>query len=158
LSNLVVIAFDSLSDARAARKALNDLQGRGLLRIVDAAVITRDTDGKLNVDNELESSTKTGALVGGLLGAVLTFIFPLAGLVVGAIGGAIVGKTVEPGVDQDFVREVSDALKPGTSALFFMFDADDITATLAALRPFKGTLYQTTLSSETEQALRSALE
>jgi uncharacterized membrane protein len=78
--------------------------------------------------------------------------------VVGAIGGALVGKTIEPGVDQDFVKDVSAALKPGTSALFFMFNGGDPAATRAALEPFKGTLYQTTLSSDSEAALRRALE
>src|SRR5205085_2440809 len=125
MSNLVVITFEDLGDARAARKTLGNLQGQGMLKVVDAAVITRDADNKLHVDNELESSTKTGALVGGLLGAVLSFIFPLAGIVIGAIGGAVVGKTIEPSVDQDFVKDVSNALKPGTSALFFMFNEGD---------------------------------
>jgi uncharacterized membrane protein len=158
LSNLFVITFDDVREARAAREALGKLAGQGLLKVVDAAVITRDADNKLRVDNELESSTKTGALVGGLLGGLLSFLFPPAGIVVGAVAGALVGKTIEPGVDQGFVKEVSAALKPGSSALFFMFDADDPAGALAALRPFRGTLYQTTLSSETEESLRHALE
>ena len=158
MNNLVVITFNREHEARDARKAVSSLARQGLIRVDDAAVIMKDPDGKVHVDNELESSTKTGALVGGLLGALLSFIFPLAGIVVGAIGGGLVGKTIEPGVDQRFVKEVSAALKPGSSALFFMFDADDITGALAALRPFRGTLYQTTLSSETEESLRHALE
>ena len=89
---------------------------------------------------------------------MLSFLFSLAGIVVGAADGAIVGKMIEPGVDQDFVKDGSAALKPGTSALFFMFDAADPAATLSALRPFKGTLYQTTLSAETEDSLRHALQ
>jgi uncharacterized membrane protein len=158
MTNLVVITFDKLGDAREARKDLGKLAGQGLLKVVDAAVITRNPDNKLHVDNELESSTKTGALVGGLLGALLFFMFPLAGILVGVVGGALVGKSIEPGVDQDFVKEVSAALKPGTSALFFMFEAEDMDATMAALRQFKGKLYQTTLSSETEESLRRSLE
>jgi uncharacterized membrane protein len=158
MSNLVVITFDNVREAREARDALGKLAGQGLLKVIDAAVITRDADNKLHVDNELESSTKTGALVGGLLGALLSFMFPPAGILLGAIGGALVGKTIEPGVDQGFVKDVSAALKPGSSALFFMFEADDIGSTLAALRPFRGTLYQTTLSTETEESLRHALE
>jgi uncharacterized membrane protein len=83
---------------------------------------------------------------------MLSFLFSLAGIVVGAAGGAIVGKMIEPGVDQDFVEDVSAALTPGASALFFVF------ATLAALRSFKGTLDQTTRSAETEGSLRHALQ
>src|SRR3954453_1657737 len=145
MTNLIVITFENLGDAREARKALGRLSGEGQLKVIDAAVITRDANNKLHVDNELESSTKTGALVGGLLGALFSFMFPLAGILVGVIGGAIVGKSIEPGVDQDFVKDVSEALKPGTSALFFMFEAEHLAATLAALHQFKGTLYQTTL-------------
>jgi uncharacterized membrane protein len=158
MSNLVVIIFDKVEDAREARKALGNLKGQGQLEVIDAAVITRNADNKLYVDNELESSTKTGALVGGVLGALLTFMFPLAGILVGVIGGALVGKAIEPGVDQNFVKDVSARLKPGTSALFFMFDANDLSATMAALHQYKGTLYQTTLSSETEESLRRALQ
>jgi uncharacterized membrane protein len=158
MSNLVVITFDQLSDARAARKALGNLEHQGLLKVIDAAVLTKDGQGKIHVDNELESSTKTGALVGGLLGTLLFFMFPLAGLALGAIGGALIGKTLEPGIDQGFVKEVTTALKPGSSALFVMFEADNLDAALAALRPFKGTLYHTTLSPEVQESLQHALE
>jgi hypothetical protein len=50
-----VISLDNLTDAPAARKAPGNLQGQGLLKGVDAAVITRDA-GKA-----LESSATTGA-------------------------------------------------------------------------------------------------
>jgi uncharacterized membrane protein len=39
-----------------------------------------------------------------------------------------------------------------------MFGGADADATMAALRPFQGTLYHTTLAPETEEALRHALE
>lgn len=158
MSNLVVIMFDQLSDARAARNALSNLARQGLLHVIDAAVLTKDAQGKIRVDNELESSTTTGAVVGGLLGALLFFMFPLAGLALGALGGALIGKTLEPGIDPGFVKEVTAALKPGGSALFVMFEADNLDAVLAALRPFKGTLYHTTLSPEVQGSLQHALE
>jgi uncharacterized membrane protein len=158
MSHLAVITFANLGDARAARQALGGLERQGRLKVIDAAVITKERDDKLQVDNELESSTKTGALVGGLLGALLFFMFPPAGLVLGAVGGALVGKTLEPGIDQGFVRDVTATLQPGRSALFVLFQADDLGATLIALRPFKGTLLHTTLPTETEAALRHALE
>jgi uncharacterized membrane protein len=158
MSHLAVITFDNPEDARAARQTLSELERQGQFKVIDAAVITKDPDNTLHVDNELESSTKVGALIGGLLGAVLFFMFPLGGLVLGAVGGALVGKSLEPGIDQGFVRDVTAALQPGSSALFVLFQADDLGATLIALRPFKGTLYHTTLPTETEEALRHALE
>jgi uncharacterized membrane protein len=158
MTNLVVITFNREHEARDARNAVSNLAHQGLIRVDDAAVIMKDPDGKIHVDNELESSTKTGAVVGGLLGAVLFFLFPLAGIALGALGGALVGKSIEPGVDQGFVRDVTAGLKPGGSALFLMFHGADQDAALAALRPFQGTLYHTTLSPEAEESLRHALE
>jgi uncharacterized membrane protein len=158
MSNLLVVVFDNVGDARAARQAIGTL---GQLAVVDAAVVTRDAEGKVDVDNELESSTRTGALVGTFLGALLFLFFPVVGMVLGAIGGGLVGKLIEPGVDQGFVREVTGALKPGGSALFVMFNtraANDMEVLLAALRPFRGTVYQTTLPPEAEESLRRALE
>jgi uncharacterized membrane protein len=158
MSHLAVITFDNLEDARAARQALGGLERQGRLKVIDAAVITKEHNDKLNVDNELESNTKTGALIGGLLGALLFFMFPLGGLVLGAVGGALVGKTLEPGIDQGFVRDVTATLPPGGSALFVLFQADELGTTLMALRLFKGTLHHTTLPTETGDALRHALE
>jgi uncharacterized membrane protein len=159
MSKLVVITFDNVSDAREARRALDNVN-QEFFELIDAAVVTVDANGRVDVDNDAESSTRTGALVGALLGSVLILIFPLVGAVLGAIGGAFVGKAVEPGIKQSFADEVAEALKPGGSALCFIFHAYEkyeLPDVIAALRPFKGTVYQTTLSPEGEKALRQAL-
>jgi uncharacterized membrane protein len=49
-------------------------------------------------------------------------------------------------------------LKPGSSALFVLVSGSHATATLSALRPYHGTLYQTTLPSDLEAQLREALK
>jgi uncharacterized membrane protein len=64
---------------------------------------------------------------------------------------------METGVDKKFVEDVSNSLQPGSSALFVTSSGGDPAAVVAALRPFKGTVYHTNLSSEAEQSLRSAL-
>jgi uncharacterized membrane protein len=70
----------------------------------------------------------------------------------------VVGKLMDMGVDKNFIRDVTEALQPGNSALFVIVSDGDITAALAAIRPYKGTLYQTTLPSELETELRDALK
>ena len=61
------------------------------------------------------------------------------------------------GVDGNFVREVQADMEPGTSALFIVARDGNASAVTAALEPFKGTLRQTTLDTEAEEALKRAL-
>jgi uncharacterized membrane protein len=155
---LVVFTFDDENEARGALEALRNLEKAGRLKIDDSAVIRRGEDGKVHVDNKIDSSVKSGAAIGGMLGLIIGgLLFPIGGLILGAAGGAAFGKMMETGVDKKFVEDVSNSLQPGSSALFVTSSGGDPAAVVAALRPFKGTVYHTNLSSEAEQSLRSAL-
>lgn len=158
MSQLIVITFDNPDDAGKALKSLRQVEKSGRLKLVDTAVVVKDAEGKTDVKNEVSSGTETGAVVGGILGPFLTFAFPLAGIAIGAGAGALIGKMFDTGVDQKFVKEVKAALQPNHSALFLVGDAADPNAALAALRPYKGEVYQTTISTELEEQLRKALE
>jgi uncharacterized membrane protein len=156
---LVVMTFDDENDARSAADALHNLEKAGRLNIEDSAVIRRDADGKLHVDNKVSGAVKGGAAIGGFLGLLLgSIFFPIGGLILGAAGGALVGKSLDTGVDKKFVEDVSNSLQPGSSALFVTSTGGDPAAVVAALKPFTGTLYHTNLSSEAEETLRSALK
>jgi uncharacterized membrane protein len=155
---LVVFTFDDENEAADALNALQNLKKAGRLSIDDSAVIRRGEDGKIHVDNKVDSSVKGGAAVGGMLGLIIGgLLFPIGGLILGAAGGAAVGKMMETGVDKKFVEDVSNSLQPGTSALFVTSSGGDPAAVVSALKPCKGTVYHTNLSNEAEQSLRSAL-
>ena len=94
-----------------------------------------------------------------MLGLLLAgLFFPLAGLAVGAIGGALIGKALDLGVDKKFIQDVTENLKPGSSALFVIGSSDNPAVVTGALRPFQGTIYQTTLPSDSVAALQDALK
>jgi uncharacterized membrane protein len=155
---LVVLTFDEENEAREAANALHNIEKAGRLNIEDSAVIRRDPDGKIHVDNQVSGAVKGGAAIGGILGLIIGgLLFPIGGLILGVAGGAAVGKMMDTGVDKKFVEDVSNSLKPGGSALFVTSTGGDPAAVVAALKPFKGTVYHTTLSSEAEQSLRDAL-
>jgi uncharacterized membrane protein len=159
MSNLVVLTFEDPYQAGEAFEVLKKAQQSGNLAIDDAAVIVKDESGKVDVKNQLDKGVKMGAVGGSLLGLLLGgLFFPIAGLAIGALGGALVGKTFNMGVDQKFVKDVTETLKPGTSALFVIGSSSNPDAISAALRPFKGTIYQTTLSTEAVEALQDALK
>ncbi|RIK33419.1 MAG: hypothetical protein DCC52_03335, partial [Chloroflexi bacterium] len=67
------------------------------------------------------------------------------------------GHPVALDVDQKFVNEVAEKLKPNTSALFVLGSDANQAAVLNALKPYQGTLIQTSLSSDMEAQLRRAL-
>ena len=158
MSNLVVITFDNMEEADRVRETLRSEQREGYLSLDDSAVVVKDEEGKIHVKNELDRGTKIGAVGGGLIGLLLGGIFfPVAGLLVGVLGGAVVGALSGTGVDKDFVKDVEGDLEPGTSALFFIVRDANPDAALAALRPYKGNVYQTTFPPETEEEIRRLL-
>jgi uncharacterized membrane protein len=158
MSNLIVIIFDNEAEAGKVREAIRKLEHQGLISLDDSAVVVKDSSGKIHMHNQMDRGIIVGAVGGSLIGLMLGFIFfPVGGLVIGALGGALVGKFSDLGVDQKFVKEVQHSIQPGTSALFVIVRQSDPNAAVAALKPYKGTIYHSTLSTEAEETLRRAL-
>lgn len=159
MSHLVVVTFDDPDQAGKVLETLRSVQREGFLKLDDTAVIVKDEEGKVHVKNEMDRGVKVGAVGGGLLGLLVGgFFFPLAGLLIGALAGALVGKAADVGVDPKFVKDVSDDIQPGTSALFFILRDAEPDVAMAALRPYKGTVRHTTFPPETEEELRRILK
>jgi uncharacterized membrane protein len=157
MNQLLVIAFDHFDDARNALKGLRTLEREGRIHFEDTAIVERDPDGTAHVKNEVSGTTETATAIGAALGGFVTFIFPPAGIAIGAVAGAAVGAALGTGVSGDFVEEVKTTLRPGRSALFLVVKEADLDAVLPALRQYRGEVLQTTLDSDTEDALRQAL-
>jgi uncharacterized membrane protein len=158
MSELIVLTFDDTEQAQQALEALKKAHSGGHVKIDDAAVIVKDESGKIAVKNQQDSGVKWGAVGGGAIGLILASVFfPLAGMAIGAIGGALVGKSLNLGVDKKFVQDVTESLKPGSSALF-VIGSGNPEVIMAALRPFQGTIYQTTLPTEAVNELHEVLK
>lgn len=159
MSNIVVITFDDSEQASAARASLRKLERSGNLKLDDAAVLVKDESGKIHVKDEIDQGVKTGAIGGSLLGLLLgSVFFPLAGLLIGAAAGALIGKTFDPGIEKKFIKEVTEALTPGTSALFVLVRDSDPDVAIAAMRQYQGKIYHTSLDPEVEKTLEQALK
>ena len=157
MSELIVFAFDNEDDAQVMRDRLLDYQKRKHLPIADAAVAVRRQDGKVKV-KQLTQLVPGGALGGGFLGVLIGLLaaVPVAGLLIGAAGGAIVAAVSDYGVDDKFIKEVSNTLEPGTSALFLLASKSEFEKALGEVTDLNPTILQTTLSDEDEAALREA--
>jgi len=159
MSHLIVLTFEDTEQAGQAFDALKKAQSGGYLKIDDAAVIVKQESGKVEIKNQFDTGVKWGAVGGGLVGLLLAGVFfPLAGLAIGAVSGALLGKTLDLGVDKNFVKDVTETLKPNMSALFVIGSSDNPDAISGLMRPFQGTVYQTTMATEAVETLRAALK
>jgi uncharacterized membrane protein len=159
MSSLVVVSFESPDEAAAVLESLKAQTKYGNISFKDTAIVSKDAEGKVHVKNEVSQGTMTATGVGALLGLLLGgFLFPFAGILLGAGGGALVGRFMNLGVDGDFVKEVSESLQPGTSALFVLVQDANPDVVRAILQEHHGKVLQTTLSPEAEENLIKALK
>ncbi len=160
--DLVVIVFDNMEDAENVVDSLKSQQKQGLINLEDTAYVVKDENDHVTVKNAMDKTVKQAAVGGGFLGIFLSFMFfgPLGAIgysLVGAVAGGAIGHMVKAGVSKSFIEDVSNELKPGTSAVFFVIRSADTASTLAVLRQYKGKVLQTTLDSETEESLKRAV-
>jgi len=159
MSNLIVIVFDEPDEAADVRASLKSVEHEGRLSLDDSAVVVKDEKGKIHVKNQMDRGVKVGAVTGGLLGLLLASVFfPIGGIIIGAVAGGLIGSAANLGVSKSFVKEVSDSMNENSSALFVIVRDSDPDLAIAALRPYKGKILQTTLAPEDEETLQRALK
>jgi uncharacterized membrane protein len=159
MANLLVITFDNMDEAGNLLGSIKELQKEAQLQINDAAVIVKDEEGKVKVKNQADTGMKAGAVGGGVLGLIIgTVFFPIGGMLLGAAAGAMIGKMAHLGVDNDFVKEVTNQLTPGTSALFIMASKVNPGPLRSALEKYRGKLFQSTLDDEALEEVKKALK
>jgi len=124
---------DALADYDAVRKLYTDA---GTIDTYDAAVLTRNPDGKVEIVKRTEEPTRQGAargfLVGLAVGAVVA-LFPAAGvgLAAGLLGGGAIGAGagavaghVAGGMNRSDLKDLGELLDDGTSGLVVVAATD----------------------------------
>ncbi|MER5348755.1 DUF1269 domain-containing protein [Kitasatospora sp. NPDC002551] len=159
MSNLFAIAYPDLATAQAVRNEAVGLQKQMLIELEDAVVVERREDGKIKLHQQV-STTGAGAASGALWGGVigLLFFMPFVGAAVGGAAGAAVGATTDIGVDDDFMRQVGEHLRPGTAAVFLLVRTATADKVVPALARHGGQIIQTSLSAEAEADLKATIE
>jgi uncharacterized membrane protein len=158
MSTLVVIDYENEVKAEEVRLALLKMQKAYLIDLEDAVVVVRGEKGKVKL-RQLHNLTAAGAASGGFWGALIGMLFlnPLFGFAIGAAAGAISGALRDVGIDDKFMKQLGETLKPGTAALCVLIRQMTPDKVVAELRQFGGTLIQTNLCNENEAKLREAL-
>ena len=158
MSDLIVIAFPSEQKAEEVRQKILDMQKEYLIEVGDAVVAVKEADGRVKL-NQMFHPTATGAAAGSFWGLLvgLIFLMPILGAAVGAGAGALSGALTDFGINDKFMKDLSDSLQPGNAALFVLVRKMTTDKVLADLQGVGGTLLKTSLDHSKEAALREAL-
>jgi len=161
MSELIVVAFEDSTAAYEMRAALAKMQKNYLIEMEDIVVVHKDDKGKVKLDQAVNLPAR-GAVGGGFWGMLIGLLFlnPLVGAAVGAGAGAISASLTDIGINDNFMKELAETLKPGTSALFVLLRKVTSDKLLEGLREFtgRGKVLQSSLTKDQEADLRAVIE
>ena len=158
MSNLFVLKFADEGTAQQVVDTLRRLQTQQLIKVDDAAIVTRKADGKPKIrqSNDLVGAGALGGAFWGMLIGLL-FLMPFLGAAIGAGVGALSGKFADIGIDDNFIKQVGSANQPGESALFLLTRDAVADKVLPELKNYQFQLIQSSLSTQDEANLRETL-
>ena len=105
--------------------------------ILDAAVVTRLENGRVELHQTRQVAAGEGVVAGGSIGFVAGMLLggPVGGALLGMLGGGIWGAR-DTGAPDARLRELGESLAPGRALLCTLVKADDATAVREALAPY----------------------
>ncbi|MFP5213769.1 MAG: DUF1269 domain-containing protein [Acidobacteriota bacterium] len=158
-SNLSVIIFDDELKAEEARLKLLQLKREGFIDLEDVVVVVKEQDGQLRY-HQMQRQTLKGGFAGSFTGFMVgSLLFgPLAGAVLGAVAGALSAKAIDVGIEDQFVKDLSEKFLPGCSALFTLVEKADPERVSEVFLGFGGKVLVNSVSKERQAAIQAILD
>ncbi len=169
MSTLVVMSFPDELQAGELVESLTILMQQELIVLEDAVVVVKNQHGRVTLHQThnlcnigLFGGGGLGLVVGAILGLPLAGVgalaLPLAGTLTGALGGMFTSHFVDVGIDDAFIRKLSQQLQPSSSAVFVQVQEAHLEQVLPRLNTSGGTLLYTSLPPDLEARLDNAIK
>jgi uncharacterized membrane protein len=160
-ADLWAVAFDDAAQTEQARARIAELSGRDCLTILDTARAARHADGTITLDGEplvIGPSVQESAWVRILAGLIFSAP-PLTGCALGQmLRTAEMQGAAHAGLDDDFVRYVAKAIKPGTFVLFVLDEIGDMDEILRGIQGLGGSVLRTNVDLHRAKEIQTALK
>ncbi len=149
---MIVAAFDEENRAEEVLKDLKKLEKAEVINLINAAVLTKDHQGKASFKETQDIGTGKGALFGALAGGLVGLLGGPIGVVVGAAAGAATGGVTAHKIDMGFpdetLKELQSTLKPGTSAILALIQHEWVDRLVEELEKYHASLFRQELKEE----------
>ncbi len=143
MDSVILVGFDDDSKAYEALTKLNELDSQHQLDLVEAEVVIRGDDGRVDVKDEVNDFAAGATVTGGLLGLLIGVLGGPLGIIVGGASGLFVGSLF----DLDDADETDSALgalsrtlRPGRHALLAQLQEPSTEVVDAAMADLGGTV------------------
>jgi uncharacterized membrane protein len=122
--NVIVVTFgEDPENDKNAYEALTDLKqldSQDQIKIADAAVVTRDPDGRVDAKSEVGEDPYVGTASGGMIGLLVGIIGGPLGVLLGGATGVLVGSLFdinEVETTESVLSEISKQIQPTRTAV-----------------------------------------
>jgi arylsulfatase len=156
----VLIAVYLIPDlAKQDFDAFVALAEEGTVSTDGVALVTKDVDGKVEVQETGDHLGRKGVVAGGGVGLVIGLFAPplLAVTAVGAAAGGILGKVARKRMQAGIGEKMDDALPPGSAGIIAVYAHDDADSVAGALsNSIRSSIAQ--IDKASAQELKAGLE
>ncbi|MFB2771517.1 DUF1269 domain-containing protein [Pelatocladus sp. BLCC-F211] len=139
--DLIVARFGNQEQAVEVLEELKHLKQERMVGLWNAAVITKDENGKLLFKETVQTvGIKRSLGICGILGAIIGILAggPITGIVLGSASSTLTGKFIDLGFDEQELKEIGYSLGAGSSAIIAIIEhkwVRELVDTLTELEP-----------------------
>jgi uncharacterized membrane protein len=151
-TQLLAAVYPDREHARVILDMLERMHRAITIDLVDAALVTKDDQGKLQVEETKELTTRKGAKRGAIIMGSLAILFPpsvIGSAIAGGAIGAIAGKLRDSGVKNKQLRELAEGLEPGKAVVVALVADASVVKAQSALEGYEGKLVIAAIDEET---------
>ena len=144
MERMLAVIFEDESKANEGSRALSELDSDGTISVHAKALIVKNPDGTVSIKSggDFPILAVGGAGMGALIGLLGGPIGAAIGAGAGAVMGAL-GDVYRYGIDEEFVREISEKLTPGKWAIVSQISEERVTPVDSRMEALGGTVYRT---------------
>ena len=160
-ATMLAIRFDHPFKAQECLLAMVRIAGQDVIRIEDAAIVDKDSNGKIRLRQSKDINAGQGATSGGLYGSLIGIIGGpigmLAGGALGAAAGGLWGKLRDIGIDDDHMKDMGERILPGENLLFLLLHDINRPLFCREMKRFDGMLFESTADDAFDTEVEACL-
>jgi len=148
---LIVAAFDDETRAAEVLDEIKQLEKMKFIGVWNAAVLTKDANGKLKLSETAEvKGIRRGAGIGAIAGGILGLLAggPIGGIVLGAAAGGLAGKVIDLGFSNKELKQMGDLMGPNSSAIIAVIEHKWVGDLIGALEEYGAQVMRQELKDE----------